>query len=318
VHGVSTTTGATRSVSDVADALVSIQDDIRRYFGWQVEADRASAELLVAAVSRLPFEIDQTATLASMRRRLAEHDGEVAVIGAAAEPSRVRRAVASGTLLIVADGALGALLEATAAESTAALSATVAFVSDGDGGDEAIRAAIAAGLPFVLHAHADNIDDWSAVIDRLTTAHSVTASAASSPSAGVTGSNGEPVPGSEPMQSSGPTTNSGPAPDRESRLSPPGPLVITHQTPSDIPGAFNPGGFTDGDRAACLALSLDVDAARLRLIGHRTDMVGRWSGSTDPVRKLQKLRWMAEVFRIIGLQMDGATPTDGEDVRAPE
>ena len=28
-------------------------------------------------------------------------------------------------------------------------------------------------------------------------------------------------------------------------------LVLTHQTDEAIPGMHNPGGFTDGDRAAC-------------------------------------------------------------------
>jgi hypothetical protein len=78
-------------------------------------------------------------------------------------------------------------------------------------------------------------------------------------------------------------------------------LVLTHQTPEEIEGVHNPGGFTDGDRAACIVRSLGVPVDRIRMLGTRTDVVGRWSGKTDPVRKLEKLGWMKKVLARLGL-----------------
>jgi uncharacterized Rossmann fold enzyme len=78
-------------------------------------------------------------------------------------------------------------------------------------------------------------------------------------------------------------------------------LVLTHQTPEQIEGIHNPGGFTDGDRAACIVRSLGVPVDRIRMLGTRTDLVGRWSGETDPEQKLEKLGWMGKVLVCVGL-----------------
>ncbi len=82
----------------------------------------------------------------------------------------------------------------------------------------------------------------------------------------------------------------------------PSPLVLTHQTPGEIPGMHNPGGFTDGDRAACFVRSLGVPAASITMLGTRSDAVGRWSGATDPENKLAKLQWMDKVLWTLDLE----------------
>jgi uncharacterized Rossmann fold enzyme len=82
----------------------------------------------------------------------------------------------------------------------------------------------------------------------------------------------------------------------------PSPLVLTHQTPTTIPGMHNPGGFTDGDRAACVVRSMGVPNEAITMLGTRIDVVGRWSGVTDPDTKMQKLQWMDRVLRT--LQID--------------
>ena len=73
-------------------------------------------------------------------------------------------------------------------------------------------------------------------------------------------------------------------------------LVLTHQTPGRIEGMLNPGGFTDGDRTICLIGFLGVPIQKITLLGFRSDIVGRWSGSTNPKRKLRKLIFMQEVI----------------------
>ncbi len=81
----------------------------------------------------------------------------------------------------------------------------------------------------------------------------------------------------------------------------PPPLVLTHQTPEEIPGMHNPGGFTDGDRAACIALSLGIPIHRITLLGTNTEEVGRWSGTTVRSTKLEKLKWMGRILRLLKL-----------------
>ena len=79
-------------------------------------------------------------------------------------------------------------------------------------------------------------------------------------------------------------------------------IVLTHQTPEKITGMYNPGGFTDGDRAICFLISLGVPIDRILLLGTRTDIVGKWSGATNPKEKIVKLQWMAKILAIIGIK----------------
>ncbi len=76
-------------------------------------------------------------------------------------------------------------------------------------------------------------------------------------------------------------------------------FILTHQTPYEIEGMHNPGGFTDGDRAVCIAFALG--AKEVELVGFTTSEVGPWSGTTDEKRKLIKLKWMNEVLKLLSL-----------------
>ena len=78
-------------------------------------------------------------------------------------------------------------------------------------------------------------------------------------------------------------------------------IYLTHQTPMEIDGMHNPGGFTDGDRAVCIAFALGAN--EVELVGFSTDDVGQWSGVTDKKRKLIKLQWMNEVLNILSLRV---------------
>ena len=78
-------------------------------------------------------------------------------------------------------------------------------------------------------------------------------------------------------------------------------VFLTHQTPGQINGMHNPGGFTDGDRAVCIAFALG--ASEVELVGFSTDDVGQWSGVTDKKRKLIKLQWMNKVLDILSLRV---------------
>jgi len=87
--------------------------------------------------------------------------------------------------------------------------------------------------------------------------------------------------------------------EHASSVATPPPLILTHQTENQIDGMSNPGGFTDGDRAACIVRSIGVPAESISMLGTRTDVVGRWSGITDESAKLEKLKWMSEILKIL-------------------
>lgn len=76
-------------------------------------------------------------------------------------------------------------------------------------------------------------------------------------------------------------------------------LVLTHQTDEAYPDMHNVGGFTDGDRAACLLAALGVPLEHVQFVGYAVDHVGPWSGATDPVRKLDKLKWMERILNLL-------------------
>ena len=77
-------------------------------------------------------------------------------------------------------------------------------------------------------------------------------------------------------------------------------LFLTHQTSEAIEGMYNPGGFTDGDRAICLLLAIGVEIERLILVGYDPHLIGRWSGVFDENVKRRKLGWMAKILDRLG------------------
>ena len=82
----------------------------------------------------------------------------------------------------------------------------------------------------------------------------------------------------------------------------PPPLTLTHQSINQYEGMHNPGGFTDGDRALCFIQALGRSLEDIECIGFRTDYVGMWSGATNPELKKQKLVWMEESMRRLGVE----------------
>ncbi|DAC60921.1 MAG TPA: hypothetical protein D7I03_01430 [Candidatus Poseidoniales archaeon] len=95
--------------------------------------------------------------------------------------------------------------------------------------------------------------------------------------------------------------------DRWSCLESPPNLILTHQVTESIDGVHNFGGFTDGDRAVCLAINLGVPINKITLLGFSTTEIGKWSGQTNPERKMEKLDWMLKILQIIGLEQQVAT-----------
>ncbi len=73
--------------------LIAIQDDVRKFFQWDVQSDLNSALEMLSLVEEYPIDIwkrtQRSVTLANLRRRLVLRDTNIAVLGAAVEESEV-------------------------------------------------------------------------------------------------------------------------------------------------------------------------------------------------------------------------------------
>lgn len=227
----------------VNPALVSIQDDVRLDFGWDLKHDQLSA----IALQQSCADIDAVKCATDRLVSILQEAGEIAILGAAVEPEDLLL-LNENCQFVAADGSVGVFDELPPQLALSARSRLALVVSDGDGG-EAMQWASRQKIPFALHAHGDNQDEWQKLL---------------------------PV-----LKQNCPT------------------LILTHQCPQPIEGMYNPGGFTDGDRAACIVAACGIPNNKIRLIGFRSDKIGRWTGITDPVRKLRKLKWMEAVLDIL-------------------
>jgi uncharacterized Rossmann fold enzyme len=224
-------------------ALVSIQDEVRIDFGWDLKYDQQSAN----ALQQSCLDVDAVKYATKRLITILQEAEEIVILGAAVEPEDLLL-LNENCQFVAADGSVGVFDELPPKIAQSAWSRLALVVSDGDGGDAMLRAS-QQNIPFALHAHGDNQDEWRELL---------------------------PI-----LKQNCPT------------------LILTHQCPQPIEGMHNPGGFTDGDRAACIVAACGIPANKVRLIGFRSDKIGRWTGITDPVRKLRKLKWMEAVLDIL-------------------
>ncbi|HIG20114.1 MAG: hypothetical protein CXT67_07645 [Methanobacteriota archaeon] len=227
----------------VNEDLVSMQDDVRVDFGWDLKYDLQSA----IALQQSCLGVDAVNCATKRLITTLQEAEEIAILGAAVEPEDLLL-LSDNCQFVAADGSVGVFDELPPQLAQSAWSRLALVVSDGDGG-EAMQRASQQKIPFALHAHGDNQDEWQELL---------------------------PV-----LKQNCPT------------------LILTHQCPQSIEGMHNPGGFTDGDRAACIVAACGIPINKIRLIGFRSDKIGRWTGITDPVRKLRKLKWMDAVLDIL-------------------
>ena len=230
--------------------LIAIQDEVRAHFGWELQADVASAKSMKMAFDEAePFGlskwniIERNQSLGVLQLKLLKATA-VVFVGAAVESQELEDMVGDGVVFIAADGAVGAL--PTQAD-------LACIVSDFDGTTH-LELAAKSGATIIAHAHGDNIEAWNECVETW------------------------------------------------SHFSNPPALVLSHQTPHYFEGMHNWGGFTDGDRALCMAHSLGVNFEDVYLVGYTLSRVGQWSGRTQESLKLAKLQWMAAVVQMLGLE----------------
>jgi uncharacterized Rossmann fold enzyme len=230
--------------------LIAIQDEVRTHFGWELQADIASAKSMKLAFDEAePFGLskwnidERNQSLGDLQLKLLKATA-VVFVGAAVESQELEDMVGDGVVFIAADGAVGAL------PPQADLAC---IVSDFDGTTH-LELAAKSGATIIAHAHGDNMEAWNECVETW------------------------------------------------SHFSNPPALVLSHQTPHYFEGMHNWGGFTDGDRALCMAHSLGVNFEDVYLVGYTLSRVGQWSGRTQESLKLAKLQWMAAVVQMLGLE----------------
>lgn len=229
--------------------LLAIQSMVRDYFGWSYEADMTSAnEMSQLMSSTHPYGVstwspeNRVNSMNLLKKRLQSAE-KVVIVGASVDKSEVANLGAEDSVIIAADGSVGAVV---------GFANLTCVVTDFDGHPHLDKVADS-GPYFIAHAHGDNHQQWKMSMSKW------------------------------------------------SKLSAPPRIILTHQIAEQIVGMENFGGFTDGDRAVCLAIALGVKVKDITLIGFSTAKVGKWSGQTNPERKLEKLDWMLKVLEIIGL-----------------
>lgn len=243
--------------------LVSVQEEIRADFGWSEADDLTSAVAMCEAAECHPMwsAENRLNTLTAVRDKLLSDQAPVVVLGAAVEVEDLDVLIDLEPHLVAADGSVGVLAEI---DPTGDLVGS--DDSDGAGGAHWARLAL-------VVSDADGWPHLQSAVEREVPialhAH---------------GDNRAQV---ETTLMSWSEEN-------------PPPIFLTHQTTSDLEGIYNPGGFTDGDRAICLLLSMGVAPERLMLVGYDEHTFGSWSGVSDEPIKRRKLGWMAKILDHLG------------------
>ena len=161
------TSEAPTDLSATDPILITMQDEVRDFFGWSLVDDVHSAQLLLSRVEDSDVESwarhNRLVAISRLYRRLVIRDSEVIVLGAAIEPEEVVIALERPALLVAADGSSGALSELPRSLSEKAWSRLACIVSDADGGDGTVQA-VKRSVPIVLHAHGNNLEEWNRLL----------------------------------------------------------------------------------------------------------------------------------------------------------
>ncbi len=258
-------------LAPVSAWLVDVQEQIRADFGWCESDDLDSALAVRKAADIHPFwSVDnRLKTLTAVRDKLLADQAPVVVLGAAVEVGDMEILAELGPHLVAADGSVGILAELD----------SVCDLAGGQGDDPAggVGGGVAGGDHWArLALVVSDADGWPYLQLAVEREVPIALHAHGDNHAEVAS-----------------------ALHRWSDGNPPA-IFLTHQTSKDLEGMYNPGGFTDGDRAICLLLALGVTPERLIPVGYDEHTFGRWSAVSDEAIKRRKLGWMAKILDHLG------------------
>ncbi len=146
--------------------LLTLQDDVRKFFDWKLSDDIDSANNLLKYVENSNkkswIRTERNKTLLNIITKLKDSNN-IVIIGAAISTSEIKKIINSNVLFVAADGAVGIFSTLSDTLSKLAWSKLVCVVSDADGGRGTEHAFIR-GIPIILHAHGDNQNSWKKLL----------------------------------------------------------------------------------------------------------------------------------------------------------
>ncbi len=147
--------------------LLTLQDDVRNFFDWELSDDIDSANNLLKYVENSNkkswIRTERNKTLLRVITKLKGSNGNIVIIGAAISTSEIKEMINPNNLFVAADGAVGIFSTLPDTLSKLAWSKLVCVVSDADGGKGTEQAFIR-GVPIILHAHGDNQNSWKKLL----------------------------------------------------------------------------------------------------------------------------------------------------------
>ena len=150
---------------DIDPWLISIQDEVRSDFGWDIMNDKKSLKLLLGKIESTNIDkwknhkrhkafIDLSELVKSSSFR------GITVVGAATKSKDLIESISERRMLVIADGSIGILSELSDTNRKLALE-SILFISSDCDGIPGILLPELSGTTFLLHAHGDNINSWT-------------------------------------------------------------------------------------------------------------------------------------------------------------
>ena len=150
---------------DIDPWLISIQDEVRSDFGWDIKNDKKSLKLLLEKIESIDIDKwknqnrDKAFIDLSELAKSSSFRG-ITVVGAATKSADLVESISEGRMLVIADGSIGILSELSDTNRKLALK-SILFISSDCDGIPGIFLPELNGTTFLLHAHGDNVDSWT-------------------------------------------------------------------------------------------------------------------------------------------------------------
>ena len=157
-----------QKIENINHELIKIQDEIRDFFGWNLNDDLQSTKKLLYRIDNSNIKNWETSNreknLCDIIEQMNSTDKKIIIIGAAATSSEILKILKKNNFFVLADGAGAVFSTLDDNSKKEAWARSLCVISDGDGG-KGLTQAIQQEVPLILHAHGDNVPSWTKTID---------------------------------------------------------------------------------------------------------------------------------------------------------
>ena len=157
-----------QKIEIINDELIKIQDEIRNFFGWDLNDDLHSTEKLLYKIDNSNIKNWKTSNreknLYDIIEQMNSTHKKIIIIGAAATSLEILKILKKNNFFVLADGAGAVFSTLDDKSEEEAWARSICVISDGDGG-KGLTQAIQKEIPLILHAHGDNVPSWTKTID---------------------------------------------------------------------------------------------------------------------------------------------------------